>query len=69
VAEGKQFPCYEVKVNWPNYRTEFNDYVSLDAGLIKREIISDSVMIGNEYGDPLGYMKAHTTSTLIRRNF
>jgi hypothetical protein len=69
VAEGQQYSCYEVKVNWPTYRIEFNDYVSLDAGLVKREIISDSVMIGNEYGDPLGYMKAHTTSTLIRRNF
>jgi len=70
-AINQQFDCYEVKINWSgyNYNTEFNDYVSLSSGLIKREIISDSVMFINEYGDITGFGKFHTTSTLVRKNF
>jgi hypothetical protein len=70
VVEGQQYSCYEIKVNWPNYRTEFNDFISLEGGLIKREIIADSILISTaENPDGIGLGKISTTSTLIRRNF
>jgi hypothetical protein len=68
-AVNQQFECFEIKVKWPGYSTEFNDYISPSAGLVKREIISDSVSVGNEYGDIAGFVKIHTTSTLTRKNF
>jgi hypothetical protein len=70
VVEGKQYTCYELKVNWPSYKAEFNDYVSLNDGLIKREIIADSILITTEENpEGIGFGKAKSTSTLIRRNF
>jgi hypothetical protein len=70
ISEGEQFNCYEVKVKWPGWRMDINDYISMDAGLIKRDIISDSILITSEDSpDILGYGKIRTTSTLIRRNF
>jgi hypothetical protein len=69
-ALNQQFGCYEIKVRWPGWRTELNDYISLNSGLIKRELIADSLQItgeGNPFGN--GFAKIHTTSTLIRKNF
>ena len=68
-VEGQQYYCYEIKVNWQEYKTEINDYISLEAGLVKREIISDSIMVLNENADLIGFMKANTITTLVRKNF
>jgi hypothetical protein len=70
-AINQQFGCYEIKVKWPGFRIEFNDYVSLEAGLIKRDIIADSLEITTpENPDGIGlFTKTSTISTLIRKNF
>ena len=69
-AISQQFGCYEIKVRWPGFRIEFNDYVSLNSGLIKREIISDSVQYtSGDNPDDGRFSKIHTTTTLIRKNF
>jgi hypothetical protein len=69
-ADNQQFECYEIKVKWQGFKTEINDYISLDAGLIKREIISDSILITTaENPDGIGFGKIKTTSTLVRKNF
>jgi hypothetical protein len=69
IAGNNLFECYEVKVRWHEFKMDINDYINLDAGLVKREIIADSIMVMNENGDPIGFERAYTTSTLVRRNF
>lgn len=69
-AAGQIMQCYEIKVNWPGYRTEFNDYISLNAGLIKREIISDSILFSTTENPGSGtFGKIHTTTTLVNKNY
>jgi hypothetical protein len=68
---GQTYNCYEVKVHWPDYKIEFNDYISLEAGLVKRELIADSVFVTNPE-IPFGtgtFIKESTVSTLVRKNF
>jgi hypothetical protein len=70
-AGNLQFDCYEIKAKMPDYGMELNDYISLNSGLIKREIIADSLEITTpENPDGIGlFAKVITTSTLIRKNF
>lgn len=64
------YPCYSIVMEYthpifPNLI--FTDYVSLDAGLISRQIIFDSLAHTNEIGDTLGYFKSWLTSELINK--
>lgn len=43
----------------------FTDYISLNAGLILRQFVFDSLAHTNEIGDTLGFYKSITTSELI----
>jgi hypothetical protein len=62
--------CYEIKVDWPNHNDiEFNDYVSVDEGLVRREILSDSVMFTTVNNPDSGkFGKVSSISNLIRIN-
>lgn len=68
---GQTYNCYEVKIHWQENKIELNDYVSLDAGLVKREILADSLMITTaENPDGSGnFVKESTVTTLVRKNF
>lgn len=62
------YPCYLIGMEYthpifPNLI--FTDYVSLDVGLILRQIVFDSLAHTNEMGDTLGFFKSSITSELI----
>ncbi len=65
------YKCYiiEADLTVPNLR--MIDYVSLQAGLVKREIISDSIAITNinSPNSIVGYTKGHDISILLNKNF
>ena len=42
---GQATKCYIIKVDWSDFDIEINDYISLDKGLIEREILADSIII------------------------
>jgi hypothetical protein len=67
--QGESVSCYEVKTDWLGYRTEFNDFVSLNKGLIKREVISDSVIVvTQENPEGIGFGKISEFINLVRYN-
>ncbi len=67
---GQPINCYEIKIDWPTFNNiELNDYVSLNEGLVRREIISDSIMITSEVSpDSGGFGNVYTVSNLVRIN-
>lgn len=66
--DGKQIPCYLIKVNWPNSgNASINDYINMNYGLLKREIIIDSIMVTSFTNpDSGGFAKFSELSDLIR---
>ncbi len=64
------FECFDIKlVNESLHGIEYHDYISLELGLVKREITVDSVAFtGPDSPDILFYGKVRTTSTLIRKS-
>jgi len=59
--------CYVVKVDWPGFDIEFNDYISLDKGLVKREILADSIIITDpSHPDSGGFGRISNYSNLVR---
>ena len=65
--QGQALRCYVIKVDWPMFEIEFNDYINLDKGLIKREIISDSVFFSSVNNPDSGsYGKISTISDIVR---
>jgi hypothetical protein len=69
-AGNRQYYCYEIKVKWQDYKIQINDYINTDAGLVKRDIIADSIQIATEeHPEGIGFGKIKTTSTLVRRNY
>lgn len=67
VAAGN-FRCYEIKriINDPAFiNLSSVEYVDLNIGLIKRQIVADSMMIILEPGDTVGYFRFTSVSELI----
>jgi len=65
--QGVTLACYIVKIDWDTFEIEFNDYINLNMGLIKREILADSVFFtGPNNPDSGSFGKISTYSELIR---
>jgi hypothetical protein len=65
--QGEATKCYVVKVNWPGFDIAFNDYISLDKGLMKREILADSIIITDPSNpDSGGFGRISNYSNLVR---
>lgn len=65
--QGQALRCYIIKVDWPDYDIEFDDYISLDKGLLKREIFADSIIITSiSNPDSGGFGRLLTNSNLVR---
>jgi hypothetical protein len=63
---GTDYNCYKVEADW-DFNITFNDYIDLSRGLIKREIISDSMEIASPNSPyPEGYFKLTSVSKLER---
>lgn len=67
---GQFVSCYGIKVDWPGFNNiEFNDFVSLTHGLVKREILADSILFTDPVNpDSGGFGKVSTYSNLVRIN-
>jgi len=66
-ANGINYNCYKIESNmsWLNF--EFNDYIDLNSGLIKREVIADSIMLVTVANPDSGaFVKSTTISKLVR---
>lgn len=65
------YNCYIIEADMSTPNLKMIDYVSLQAGLVKREIISDSIAITYESSpdSAIGYMRGHDISTLVNKNF
>ena len=67
IFQGQALRCYVVKVDWPDYDIELNDYINLDKGLLKREIFADSIIITSiSNPDSGGFGRLSTNSNLVR---
>jgi len=65
--QGHSLRCFVIKVDWPEFDIEINDYISLDKGLIEREIFADSIIITNPVSpDSGGFGRISTNSNLVR---
>lgn len=66
-TNGMNYNCYKIESNmsWENF--EFNDYVDFNTGLIKREVIADSLMVTTAINPDSGTLvKSTTISKLVR---
>ena len=65
------YNCYIIEADMSTLNLKMIDYISLQAGLVKREIISDSIAITNESSpdSAIGYMRGHDISILVNKNF
>lgn len=64
--------CFKLESFWPGYENmTFTDYVSLYSGLLKREIIADSIEI-RTIENPnvvIGWLKFSTVTDIQSKNF
>jgi hypothetical protein len=66
---GRTVKCYEIKVNWPDFKIEINDYVNLNIGLLRRDIIADSVLFTDPSSPDSGrFGRYYESSNLVRTN-
>ena len=65
------YNCFIIEADMSTPNLKIIDYVSLQAGLVKREIISDSIAITNESSpdSAIGYMRGYDVSILVNKNF
>ena len=65
------YNCYIIEADLSVPKVKMIDYVSLQAGLVKREIISDSIEVTNinSPDSAIGYTKGHDISILVNKNF
>ncbi len=64
------FDCYEIsrRIEDPAFRNlSMFEYTDLNVGLIKRVLVSDSMITVNEFGDTTGFFKFSTISELVRK--
>ena len=68
---GKYYDCYIIEADVQQFKLKMVDYVSLQAGLLKREIISDSLaLVSSDSPDSaIGYVSGHDVSILVNKNF
>jgi len=65
--QGQALRCFVIKVDWPDFDIEINDYISLDKGLIEREILADSIIITEPISPDSGrFGRISTNSNLVR---
>uniref|UniRef100_A0A832G7R3 Lipoprotein n=1 Tax=Ignavibacterium album TaxID=591197 RepID=A0A832G7R3_9BACT len=65
-CNGKDYNTYKIESEG-DFKVIFNDYINLTDGLIKREILIDSVAIISPISpDPQGYYKFGSISNLVR---
>ncbi|WP_337872394.1 hypothetical protein [Ignavibacterium sp.] len=65
-CNGNDYNTYKIESEW-DFPIIFNDYINLTDGLIKREILIDSVAIISPISpDPQGYYKFSSISNLVR---
>lgn len=66
---GQLINCYEIKVDWPDFQIDFNDYINLQIGLLRREIIADSVLFSDPINPDSGsFGKISEYSVLLRKS-
>lgn len=66
-VNGTSYSCYKIESDKFFIQTEFNDYISLSSGLIKRELISDSMLYTEPSSpDVINYMKWSSISKMVR---
>ena len=66
----KSYECYIIEAESHEYKIKMIDYVSLDAGLLKRELISDSLaVVTADSPDIVRYVNGHDVSILVNKNF
>jgi hypothetical protein len=65
------YNCYIIEADMIRPNLKMIDYISLQAGLIKREIISDSIAIVSRDSPaaPVSYLRGHDVSILVNKNF
>ncbi|MFZ0454685.1 MAG: hypothetical protein WCE54_07970 [Ignavibacteriaceae bacterium] len=65
------YNCYVIEADLTIPNLKMIDYVSLQAGLVKREIISDSIAVVNVNSpdSAIGYIRGHDISILVNKNF
>ncbi|MFA6978978.1 MAG: hypothetical protein WC209_06595 [Ignavibacteriaceae bacterium] len=69
-ANNEIIRCYEIVGEMIGYKLVMKDYFAPNVGLVRRDIISDSLFIsGPDSPDPTGYAKSTFTSILVRKNF
>jgi hypothetical protein len=68
IYNGMPVQCYLIKINWPQFNDiQINDFISLNMGLIKREIFVDSLVITSiENPDSIGLARVSEFSNLVR---
>lgn len=63
------YDCYKIESIWQFSNTEYNDYISLNSGLVMREYIVDSIMITSTTNPDSGrYANIIQTSKLVRKS-
>jgi len=67
---GQFVSCYGIKVDWPGFKNiELNDFVSLTHGLVRREILADSITITDPVHPDSGlFGRISSYSNLVRIN-
>jgi len=67
---GQPINCYEIKVDWSGFnKIEINDFVSLTHGLVRREILADSITITDPVHPDSGlFGRISSYSNLVRIN-
>ncbi len=69
-ANNELIQCYEIVGEMIGYKLVMKDYFAPNAGLVRRDIIYDSLFIsGPDSPDPIGYAKSTFISILVRKNF
>lgn len=65
------YNCFIVEADMPELKLKMIDYISYQAGLLKREISSDSVALVsiNSPDSAIGYLRGHDVSILVNKNF
>jgi hypothetical protein len=66
---GKLYNAFTIESDMSSFRIKIIDYISLNEGLLKREIIADSLAVMDSQLNILGYINSNESSVLINKNF
>lgn len=63
----KNYDCYKIESIWQFSNTQYNDYISMNSGLVMRELIADSIMFTTTTNPDSGrYGNIIQTAKLVR---